>query len=185
MGASSVTIEKASNGPVRLTILPDVPRYSLRVGAAHLAAASDAFGAALPTRIGARVPAGAGSAARSALCLGPDEWVLHTEAADASGLEAAFAAIYQAAPHSLVDISDRECGILLSGWQVEDLLSTSCPRDLSAIAVGDGVRTIFDTVPAVLLKDSETEYRIEVWRSYLPHVWGLLNTANRELASGL
>ena len=168
-------------GPVRVCLLPEAARFSLRVGGAGLAAASAAFGAPLPARIGARASEGV----RSALCLGPDEWVLHTGMEDAAGLKAAFAGIADTAPHSLTDISDRECAIAVAGDQAADLLATSCPRDLAAIAAGEGTRTVFDTVPVILFKDSETEWRLECWRSYLPHVWGLLATANRELAAGL
>lgn len=171
----------AISGPVRLSLLPEAARFSLRVGRANLNKASEAFGASLPERIGGRVSEGP----RSALCLGPEEWVLHTSNDDAPALTAAFAGLGFGTPHSLVDISDRECAIAISGQQAADLLSTSCPRDLSAIPAGSGTRTLFDTVPVALFKDSETEYRLECWRSYLPHVWGLLATANRELASGL
>jgi sarcosine oxidase subunit gamma len=111
--------------------------------------------------------------------------VLHTSNEDAIALTAAFAGLGSDTPHSLVDISDRECAIAISGDQAVALLSTSCPRDLAAIPAGSGARTIFDTVPVILFKDSETEYRLECWRSYLPHVWGLLAVANRELAIGL
>lgn len=168
-------------GPVRLSLLPEAARFSLRITPAHLAAASSVIGGQLPERIGQRMQAGP----RSALCLGPDEWVLHTSNEDASALAVAFAGLGSGTPHSLVDISDRECAIAISGDQAADLLSTSCPRDLSAIPTGSGARTVFDTVPVVLLKDSETEYRLECWRSYLPHVWGLLAVANRELSTGL
>lgn len=168
-------------GPVRLSLLPEAARFSLRVARANLAAASAAFGAPLPARIGVRTSEGQ----RSALCLGPDEWVLHTGTDDAAALTTAFARMGGTAAHSLVDISDRECAIGVAGDQATDLLATSCPRDLTAVVDGEGTRTVFDTVPVVLFKDSATEYRLECWRSYLPHVWGLLATANRELAAGL
>lgn len=168
-------------GPVRLSLLPEAARFNLRVGQTGLPKASDAFGAALPVRIGRRVSEGP----RSALCLGPDEWVLHTSNEDAASLAAVFAALGADTPHSLVDISDRECAIAISGDQAAALLSTSCPRDLAAIPAGSGARTIFDTVPVILFKDSETQYRLECWRSYLPHVWSLLAIANRELSTGL
>ncbi|MCA8930240.1 MAG: sarcosine oxidase subunit gamma [Alphaproteobacteria bacterium] len=174
----------ASEGPVRLALLPETARYSLRVRPAERAAASRAFGSDLPVRIGARIDADGPTGARAALCLGPDEWVLHTAAEDALTLQRAFAAIEAEAPHSLVDISDRECAIALSGDGAADLLATGCPRDVEAIPVGGGTRTVFDTVPVVLFRDGETDYRIEVWRSHGPHVWQWLNRANRELGAG-
>lgn len=172
---------RKSTGPVRLTVLPGAAKFSLQIAEADLAAAATAFGTEFPGSIGGRVSA----AGRSALCLGPCEWVLYTSLDDAGALQAAFQAIYADAPHSLTDISDREMTIAVSGLQAADLLSTACPRDVEAIPIGNGVRTIFDTVQIVLTRQAETEYRIEVWRSYFPHVWALLNTANRELGSGL
>ena len=168
-------------GPVGLTLLPEAAKFNLRIATADLAAASRAFGAELPVSIGAGAIAGV----RSALCLGPDEWVLYSSAEDGDALQTAFQAVYGEASHSLTDVSDREVTIAVSGLQAADHLSTSCPRDVEAIPVGSGARTIFDTVPIVLTRQTESEYRIEVWRSYFPHVWALLHTANREFSAGL
>lgn len=169
-----------SSGPVALAILPDAAKFSLRVAAGDGNAASGAFGAALPLRIGASAVVGL----RTALCLGPDEWTLYTDMDDAPALQAAFASLYAEAPHSLTDISDREVSVAITGPLAAELLSTGCPRDVEAVPVGSGTRTIFDTVQIVLTRQTDTEYRIEVWRSYFPHVWALLNKANRELGSG-
>jgi sarcosine oxidase, subunit gamma len=176
-----MTKTQAASGPVSLSLLPESPRYSLRIDPAIIAAASEVLGLELPNRPGQRAAAGS----RSALCLGPDEWVLHTDEADAQAVEAAFAALYPTTPHSLIAISDRERTITLSGPQAAELLSTSCPRNLTAIAPGTGTRTVFDTVQIVLLRDSETDFRIDVGRSFVPHVWALMERANRELAAGL
>lgn len=170
----------AGAGPVRLAVLPEAARFGLRVGAADLGAVSAVFGVALPGRIGDSATTGA----RSALCLGPDEWLLYVAEEDAAALQEAFAAIDAAAPHSLVDISDRECAIAISGDCAAELLSTGCPRDVEAMLPGTGVRTIFDTAQVVLFRDAETVYRMECGRSYFPHVWALLNAANQEFGSG-
>ena len=170
-----------STGPVELRILPGNARFSLLVDPSSRSVISRAFGIEIPIKIGRHI---AGEN-RSALCLGPDEWVLYGELVDAPAISQAFAEIYVHAPHSLTDISDREMAIQISGLQAQELLSTSCSRDISAIPAGRGTRTLFDTVPVILLKTSETEFRMECWRSYLPHIWALLNTANRELAAGL
>ena len=65
----------------RVTVqdLPIATRLSLRLGAQEREAVGQALGLALPSRIGTRTSAGA----RSALCLGPDEWVI--EAAGSEG----------------------------------------------------------------------------------------------------
>ena len=96
----------------------------------------------------------------------------------------AFAAIRAETPHSLVDISDREITIAVEGARAEELLTAGCPIDLRRIAPGDAKRTILDTAQIVLLRDAPDRFRIEVWRSFAPHVEDLLHTVNAELASG-
>ncbi|WP_282610925.1 sarcosine oxidase subunit gamma [Pelagibius sp. Alg239-R121] len=174
-------ITAAHSGPVELTILPEATRFNLRIDPAGLAAASTAFGVDLPERIGGW----AESATRSAICLGPDEWVLLAEETDRQAIEASFAGIYSDVPHSLTDISDREIAIEITGDRAAELLTVACPRNLDAIAPGSGVRTLFDSAQVVLYRDTSDKFRIEVWRSFFPHVWELLIIANKELASGL
>ena len=66
-----------------------------------------------------------------------------------------------------------------------DLLATGCPLDLAAMPVGEGTRTVFDTVPVVLTREAEDRFDLAVWRSFMPHVRALLDIAGRELAVGL
>lgn len=168
-------------GPVELTLLPEAARFNLRIGPADLAKASEAFGVTLPNGIGQR----AANGTRSALCVGPDEWVLLADDEERQAIETGFAAVYSNAPHSLTDISDRELAIQITGDRAAELLSVACPRNIGAIEPGTGVRTIFDNAQIVLYRDADDSFRIEVWRSFFPHVWELLNTANREFAIGL
>lgn len=168
-------------GPVQLTLLPMGARFNLRIARALVEEASTAFCVQLPDTIGVAVS----KAKRTALCLGPDEWVLYAEASDISAVTKAYEGIYASAPHSLVDISEREIAVSISGEHAMTLLSVGSPIDLKKIVIGEGRRTVFDGASVVLHRDGETDYRLEVWRSFLPHVWDLLNTANRELAAGL
>jgi sarcosine oxidase subunit gamma len=138
-----------------------------------------AAGLALPTTVGAMTAEGG----RTALCLGPDEWLIEAPEADSAALLATLDAIAQ--PHSAVEISDREITLALEGPAVLDLLATGCPRDLAAMPVGSGARTVFDTVQVVLVRDAETRFRLTVWRSFAPHVRALLDIAVREFAAGL
>jgi sarcosine oxidase subunit gamma len=161
--------------------LPPAARYSLRVGPADRAAVAEAIGVALPERIGVRAVAGA----RSALCLGPDEWLIEAPAADAAGLAAALADAAARLPLSAVEVSDREITYRLEGPGVLDLLATGCPRDLARMPIGDGTRTVFDTAQVVLTREAEDRFHLTVWRSFAPHVRALLDIAARELAAGL
>jgi sarcosine oxidase subunit gamma len=169
------------SGPVSLTVQPETARFNLRIDPVHLAAASDAFGLALPPAIGH----GAEDDGRRALCLGPDEWVLSAPEPEAGTIASAFARHYAEQPHSLVDLSDREIAVRIEGPQAVTLLSVGCPVDVEGIAVGNGARTIFDGVQVVLYRDAAERFTLEVWRSFLPHALDLLRTANRELATGI
>lgn len=158
---------------VTIAELPPTTRVALRV------ADPAATGLELPTTIGCRSARGN----RTALCLGPDEWLLEAPAGDREALLAALGGI--AAPHSAVDVSDREITLALEGPAVLDLLATGCPRDLAGMTVGSGARTIFDSAQVVLTRESDDRFHLTVWRSFAPHVRALLDIAARELAAGL
>lgn len=166
---------------VSVTQLAPVARFNLRIAPADLAVASQAFGLELPTRIGQ----GAQNGDRAAYCIGPDEWLLHAAEADQQSIVAAFDKARPETPHSLVVISDRELTLGITGPAALELLSTGCPLDLSRMPVGGAKRTVFDYAQVMLIRDGEDAFRLEVWRSYYPHVRGLLDMATRELAIGL
>ena len=162
-----------------ITELSPSTRISLRL--ADREAAGAALGGDLPAKIGTRVAAGV----RSALCLGPDEWLIEAPAADRAGLEAALADLATRQPISAVEVSDREITLALEGPAVLDLLATGCPLDLAKLPVGSGTRTLFDSVQIVLTREARDRFHLTVWRSFAPHVRALLETAARELAAGL
>lgn len=181
MNAQMQILPVVGSGPVSLTIQPEAARFNLRIDPARIAAASDAFGLALPSRIGQ----GSEEDARRALCLGPDVWEFSAAGIDGGTIAAAFAGLYAELPHSLVEISDREVVITLEGPQAATLLSIGCPIDVESFAVGSGARTVLDGVQVVLYRDAPNRFTLEVWRSFVPHILGLLEIGNRELAAGL
>lgn len=176
----STLAAQALEGPVSITFLPDTGRFNLRLSVDDVTAASEAFGVTLPTSIGEA----AHGEKCSALCLGPDEWALYANETDASSLESASRELYESVAHSFVDISDREIAFSLKGAQAITLLSVGCPTDLREIPIGSGRRTVFDGATVVIHRDGPDDFRMEVWRSFLPHVWELLNIGNRELHTG-
>jgi sarcosine oxidase subunit gamma len=167
--------------PVTVRDLPPDARFSLRVGPAERAAIAGKIGVALPEKVGARAVSGA----RSALCLGPDEWLLAGDEAEAAQLAASLADLAARVPMSAVEVSDREITLALEGPAVLDLLATGCPLDLARMPVGNGTRTVFDTAQVVLTREAGDRFHLTVWRSYAPHVRALLDLAARELAAGL
>ncbi|MFD2236917.1 sarcosine oxidase subunit gamma [Aureimonas populi] len=154
-------------------------RFSLRIDPASLAQASEAFGLSIPSRIGGVE----GEEGRRAVCVGPDEWFLFCRPRDGAALPALFAAL--PAPLSLVEVSDRECALLVEGPRAAYALMAVCPLDLEAMAAGTATRTLFDKVAVLLVKETPERFRLEFWRSYAAHVHGLLETIGRELAAGL
>ncbi len=173
------TLTNPSAAGVTITEVAPATRISLRTG--DPGAAGAALGLDLPARVGDRAAAGE----RSALCLGPDEWLIAAPEADADALTAALAELATHLPISAVEVSDREITWRLEGPAVLDLLAAGCPRDLARMPTGTGTRTVFDTVQVVLTREAEDRFHLTVWRSFVPHVRALLDLAARELAAGL
>ncbi len=167
-----------ADSAVALRIADDCARFVLRIDPQNLDQAGAAFGATVPAGIGKMD----GSGGKRAICVGPDEWLLHAPVAQSEMIRSGFAAIYPGFPHSLVETSDREVGIALEGEAAELALNSACPLNLGEMPAGSATRTVFDTVAITLIKESDTRYRIEVWRSFATHVWDLLAQASRELS---
>lgn len=156
--------------PGRLVVKPaaELARLSLRGSAASLGAA---FGLALSIE-----PCRAASAGeRTALWLGPDEWLL---LGPPGTLDPAIAV--QGA--AVVDIAHRQIGLTLGGPGASDALAAGCPLDLhiSAFPYGMCTRTVFGKAEIVLWRQSETRFHLEVWRSFAGYVQGLLEVASRD-----
>lgn len=172
----------AANGPlVAIEELQAGARFSLRARPEKIAAVSDALGLDLPTSIGECTR----SEGSVAACLGPDEWVVSAPEEARERIVADLAKVYPSAPHSLTDISDRERSFSIVGPEAVTLLSIGCPRDLETLKPGQAVRTVFDGVQIVLWRDSADTYRMDVWRSFAPHVHTLLDIGRAEIAAGI
>jgi sarcosine oxidase, subunit gamma len=168
----------AETSAARVSVAAPVARWSLRAREG-LAALGDTLGLVLPPRIGQRAAAGE----VQVICLGPDEWTIHAPEARAPRIEAGFAALYATHPHSLVNVSGRELSLVLEGPRAAELLTLGCARDIDSIAPGEGRRTNFDGVTVLLWRDGPTRFRMDVWHSFVPHVFHLLDTGCRELAA--
>jgi len=111
----------------------------------------------------------------TALRLGPDEFLLLLPEGEAPVLDVA-------EPYSLVDISHRQTGIVLEGPAAADMLNAGCPLDLDerAFPVGMATRTLFMKADIVLWRVAAQKFHIEVWRSFAPYVWSLLEVVGQE-----
>lgn len=141
---------------------PSMARHVLRGRLDALSAAEGALGFALP-REACRSASLNGT---HALWLGPDEWLL------LSALEADLGARLEAAmgdhPHSLVEVSDRQIGLVVRGPEAEAVLSVGCPLDLdqAAFPVGMCTRTVLSKAEIVLWRTGPDSFHLEVWRSF-------------------
>lgn len=162
---------------VKLATLPPAHRISLRAPAASVAALSKALGLTLPEK--PKTSASKGS--RTALWLGPDEWLVIDDGAndplqDCAGVEAL---------HSAVGISHRNMAISVTGQGAESTVSAGCPQDLSlaAFPVGACSRTILGKSEIVLLRTGEEAFRVECWRSFSDYVFTFLTEAARDASA--
>ena len=159
-----------------LSAAPDRTRHVLRGRADIHAPVAEVLGFALPTD-----PCRAeGGGDRHALWLGPDEWLLLTPAGER--LDKALAFAIGDAPHSLVEVSRRQVGIILDRPDAAQVLAVGCALDfdLAAFPVGMCTRTLFAKAEIVLWRTGENVFEIEVWRSFADYLWRYLVLAGAE-----
>jgi sarcosine oxidase, subunit gamma len=162
--------------------LPRLGRFILRGRPNAVEAADRAYGVALPRQACRAALAGN----RTALWLGPDEWLLLLPESEAEHCAAALTEALAGLPHSLVDISHRHVGLDVAGPQAATVLSVGCPLDLdgSVFPAGMCTRTVLGKAEIVLWRVAEQRFRIEVAQSFAANLLGLLKEALRELATG-
>jgi len=162
---------------VRLAVLAPAHRISLRAPAASLSVLSKALDLTLP----AAPKTSASKGKRTALWLGPDEWLVIDEGgrdplADCAGVKAL---------HSAVGISHRNVAISVTGPAAAATINGGCPQDLSltAFPVGACSRTILGKAEIVLFRTAENAFRVECWRSFADYVFAFLVEAARDAAA--
>lgn len=159
-----------------LSAAPEATRLILRGRPAVHGPAAEVLGFALPQD----ACRSAGTGARHALWLGPDEWLLLSAPGDRLDKAIAFAA--GDAPHSLVDVSHRQVGLILDRPDAEGVLAVGCALDLdlAAFPVGACTRTMYAKAEIVLWRTGEHRFHIEVWRSFADYLWRYLVLAAAE-----
>jgi sarcosine oxidase subunit gamma len=153
---------------------PPALRFILRGPPEVAASAGPAFGANLPLQPLRSETAGS----RSALWLGPDEWLLIAEDSEptlGAALETALANV----PHALIDVSHRQGALEVSGQGAARLLNAGVLLDLdiSAFPVGMVARTLLTKAEIVLWRRGPDLFRIEFSRSFGPYVAAILAQA--------
>jgi sarcosine oxidase subunit gamma len=147
--------------------LPRMARLLLRGDPAVL---GPAFQLDLPTR-----PCTSRPGDRSALWLGPDEWLVLAPA----GTEWPD---WEDDRGAAVDIGHRQIALSIQGPLAADALAVACPLDLAlpAFPVGACTRTVFGKAEIVLWRRDEQAFHLEVWRSFAAYVEQLLAEGVRE-----
>ena len=163
-----------------LALLPDAAKLSFRGRPSTFDAAGDAFGVALPREACRFITNGH----RTAFWLGPDEWLLQSVGEDPATLFASVSAKLSGQPCALVDVSHRSQAFAISGPQAAYVLNHGCPLDLSPqeFPVGKCTRTIYAKATIMLSRPAPDVFHLDVWRSFAPYVWLLLDEARSELA---
>lgn len=166
-------------GDSRMREMPRATRVSLRLKPEAIETA----GATLEVDLTLGMNRATESGSRTAIRLGPDEFLLIAPVADTwEAFEAALAAVLTPRDYALTDISHRQLGVSIEGPDCTAMLNALCPLDLdlAAFPVGMATRTLFGKADIVLWRTAETRFHIEVWRSFAPYLWGLLATIGRE-----
>ncbi len=153
-------------------------RFSLRLPATAAPPPLGALGLSLPLQ----ACRAAQSETGAALWLGPGEWLLLTAPERAAAVEAALRAELAGQAFSLVEISHRQTGLSLSGPRAAQRLNAGCPLDLdiASFPVGMCTRTVFAKAEIVLWRTGAEQFHIEVWRSFAPYLWQLLEIVGAE-----
>ncbi|WP_287087666.1 sarcosine oxidase subunit gamma family protein [Mesorhizobium sp.] len=123
----------------------------------------------------------AAKAGRTALWLGPDEWLVIDEVGKDPLADCAEVTVL----HSAVGISHRNVAISVTGPAAAATINSGCPQDLSldAFPAGAASRTILGKVEIVLLRTASDAFRVECWRSFSDYVFTFLSVAARDAAA--
>lgn len=168
---------EASGIGVTVVALPPAERVSLRAPAESVASMSRALGVTLPQK----PKASASKGSRTALWLGPDEWLVLDEV----GKDLIGDCGKAKQLHSAVDISHRNVAISVIGPAAEACVNAGCPQDLSlaAFPVGACSRTVLGKAEIVLYRTAADAFRVECWRSFSDYVFTFLGEAARDAAA--
>ena len=159
-----VPLSHVGSAAAKVALEPPLVRYSLRARDADL----------LDRIIGTSLPRAIGAAKDGIICLGPDEWLMRGPVGTAVSGQPGEAV-------SVVDISERQVAIAVEGERAIEVLRGGSPLDLDNFPVGSGKRTIFEGVEIILIREDETRFVVEVWRSFAEFVWGVLTKSASEV----
>ncbi len=159
-------------GVLEIEEIKGVARYILRGGEAVISSISKALDIPLDQPIN-RATSNNG---RSALHLGPDEWLLLIEPAWTNAATKDIGTLIRSAAgdlaYALADIGHRNVGLRFRGSTVVDALASGCPQNLNieAFPIDKCTRTVYAKAGIFLWRRGEHEFLLETWRSFVPYL---------------
>lgn len=166
---------------VQLAEIPFLTQVSIRVApdSAGARGIGEALGAALPQRVGETSQAGG----HTTLWLGPDEWLVVSDA-DADSLVGQLRAAAGETPAQVLDLSANRTVIELTGPGARSVLEKGCPADLHPRVFADGtaIVTSLARVPVLVWKVDADRFRVVPRASLAQYVAAWLLDAVREFA---
>ena len=175
----SPVASRANGDAVVIRLLTPRARFTLRIDLSLLSGLEEVAGFPLDLPIN-RCRAAAG---RTAMRLGPDEWLLcgpRSEAARIAGdVEAALAPLH----HAFVDVGHARVALSVSGPKAADAINSGCALDLSPAAFPPGTttRTLLGKAEIILSRcDEAPAFEIECGRSFAAYVRDFLHDASRQ-----
>jgi heterotetrameric sarcosine oxidase gamma subunit len=123
------------------------------------------------------------AADRAALWVGPGEWLVLAPADETELASSAMRSLGVGMAASIVEISDRNVAVEITGRYAAWCLNGFCALDLDprGFPVGSVTRTVFGQAEIVLWRTDADSFHMEVARSFAPYVWTSLETARQAL----
>jgi len=158
---------------------PDATRFVFRARGAAVDPAGRGFGVDLPRQVFRTSTSGA----RTAMWMGPDEWLLLGPQSEKVLIEQQLTEVLAGILHSLVDVSHRDAALILSGAKAAAALNAGCPLDLhrSVFTVGMCARTLLGKAQIVLWRTGPQLFHVQALRSFADYVWRFLEQAGRDV----
>ncbi len=180
-------VGNAGTVSVRFAEVPFRAQVNLRGNAeedAFRAAAEAALGFALPRAPNTTATAGD----RTALWLGPDEWLVVAPPGGKNEIACALRRALSSLSAAVTEVGETCTVISVSGPRARDVLAKGCTLDLHPREFGPGrcAQSTVDRIDVILHQtDKGPSYELYVQRSFAEHLWLWLEDAALEYGAGI
>ena len=113
----------------------------------------------------------------TAIWLSPDEWMVYTNSMNKEIFDRVFKEISSLNYGAVTNVSDQWVCINISGDNLYELLSMSCPFDFSKFrdTKGSTTQTIINHIDVIIHNLGDNNINLFVRRSFSNHLWDWLN----------